>query len=79
MTCFFIPFTIAVGIIVFGIVYYLAEKKKWKQRADARLIELKRLHNTEINQLESILQRTKIEIDNAFMKAKIIHQTKEAD
>lgn len=79
MTCFFIPFTIAVGIIVFGIVYYLAEKKKWKQRADARLIELQRLHNTEINQLESILQRTKTEIDNAFMKAKIIHQTKEAD
>lgn len=79
MTCFFIPFTIAVGIIVFGIVYYLAEKKKWKQRANARLIELQRLHNTEINRLESILQQTKIEIDNTFMKVKNIYQTKEAD
>ena len=74
MTSFFIPFTITVGIIVFGIVYHLAEKRKWKQRADARLIELQRLHNIEINQLESILQRTKTEIDNAFMKAKNIHQ-----
>mgnify|MGYP000876919823 CR=1 FL=1 len=79
MTCFFIPFTIAVGIIVFGIVYYLAEKKKWKQRADARLIELQRLHNTEIGRFESILQRTKTEIDNAFMKVKNTHQTKEAE
>lgn len=46
------PFLALLGFTVVFIIYHYTEKRKWQQSLKMRILELQRLHNRELEQIE---------------------------